>query len=343
MSTYYDVISGLIPNRLNRTAMLLEGPGSGGKIIWSDHEILFDSDPDGFLRAHEAEIAGSPTGVLETAGRRIYTEVIGNVKKIVICGAGHVSLPIIRLSKMIGCHVTVLEDRPDFAGRAEKAGADTVILDDYSHALRDIPGDPDTFFVIVTRGHQWDTECLRAVIRKESAYIGMMGSARRVGIVKEQLISEGFDAGKVQSVHSPIGLKIGAETPEEIAISILAEIIQVKNERKDMIYPRDILQALCGGPHASPLIGRKIMAVIIDKHGSAPREPGTRMILTEDGTQVGTVGGGYAEGCILKAAREMLAQEMITSRILHITLMADQTVEEGEICGGTLDVWLEEV
>lgn len=163
------------------------------------------------------------------SGERIFQERISRPAKLVICGAGHVSMPIIRMGKMLGFHVTVVEDRPKFADDARRAEADQVYCEPFEDGLEKIKGDTDTWFVIVTRGHRYDTDCLRTILSKPRAYVGMMGSKRRTAIVKDQLEAEGFEREVLEAVHTPIGLKIAAETPEEIAVSIMAEIIQIKN------------------------------------------------------------------------------------------------------------------
>ena len=162
------------------------------------------------------------------SNERIFQERISRPAKLVICGAGHVSMPIIRMGEMLGFHVTVVEDRPKFADDARRAEADQVYCEPFEDGLAKIKGDTDTWFVIVTRGHRYDTDCLRTILGKPRAYVGMMGSKRRTAIVKDQLEAEGFEREVLEAVHTPIGLKIAAETPEEIAVSIMAEIIQIK-------------------------------------------------------------------------------------------------------------------
>ena len=185
---------------------------------------------------------------------------------------------------MIGFHVTVIDDRPNFAENGRKAGADAVICDEFENALEKISGDLDTYFVIVTRGHQYDSECLRKILKKTSAYIGMMGLRRRVRIVKENMIDEGNDAEKVNAVHSPIGLAIKAQTHEEIAISIMAEIISVKNQLPSSEYPKEILREILANDG-----GRKILFTIVAKKGSAPREVGTKMLYSSEGKSIGII------------------------------------------------------
>ena len=173
----------------------------------------------------ETLLAGEKrTGAFTAEGRPYFAESLGRKKQLVICGGGHVSLPVITIGRMLEFDVTVIEDRPEFAGNAKAQGATEVILDDFTKALSGMEGSEDTYFVIVTRGHRHDQECLELILPKRSAYIGMIGSRRKVALVKEKMIEEGFPKEKVEAVHSPIGLSIGAETPAEIAVSIMAEI-----------------------------------------------------------------------------------------------------------------------
>ena len=132
---------------------------------------------------------------------RIFQERISRPAKLVICGAGHVSMPIIRMGKMLGFHVMVVEDRPKFADDARRAEADQVYCEPFEDGLAKIKGDTDTWFVIVTRGHRYDTDCLRTILGKPGAYVGMMGSKRRTAIVKDQLEAEGFEREVLEAVH----------------------------------------------------------------------------------------------------------------------------------------------
>ena len=221
---------------------------------------------------------------------RVFRERIRRAPKLVICGAGHVSMPIIRLGKMLGFTVTVLEDRPKFADNARTAGADHVICETFREGLSKIKGDSDTWFVIVTRGHRYDSECLEAILGKESAYVGMMGSRRRVAVVKDQLAQKGVSREKLDNVYTPIGLKISAETPEEIAVSIMAEIIRIKNSREQGAgYSAELLEALANEKQ------KAVLATIISRKGSAPRGVGTKMLIREDGSTLDTIGGGCVE------------------------------------------------
>ena len=201
-----------------------------------------------------------------------------------------------RVCLSFGCETVIVDDRLSFVQQARAAGIEAV-CEEFEEALRKIDSDRNTWFVIMTRGHKWDEVCLREIAAKPHAYIGMMGSRRRVKIVLEHLAETGVDEQILSRVHTPIGLSIGAETPEEIAISVIAEIIQVNSRMgKDNGFPADILEAVNGGKQTG--IGRtaKILMTIIRRTGSAPREAGARMLLQGDRiTTVGTIGGGCVE------------------------------------------------
>ena len=271
---------------------------------------------------------------------RIYRERIGRTPKMIICGAGHVSMPVIRMGKMLGFMVTVIEDRPKFADHARAAGADQVLCEPFADGLSKIRGDSDSWFIIVTRGHRYDTECLEAILRKPYAYVGMMGSRRRVAIVKDQLEAKGVCRETLDGVHTPIGLKIGAETPEEIAVSVMAEIIQVKNAGSAKGgYSPELLDAVLDSDDSR----EKVLATIISRKGSAPRSVGTKMLIRADGTTVDTIGGGCIESEVIRKALLMMRAEDEGFRLCTVDMTADAAEDEGMVCGGVVEVMLEKV
>jgi xanthine dehydrogenase accessory factor len=165
----------------------------------------------------------------EAGSASVFIEVQQRPPTLLIVGAGHIAVPLAKLGKMLGFRVVVADDRPAFANRARFPDADEIIVDYFRPALRSFPVDHNTYIVLVTRGHQHDVECLLEVLDSPAAYIGMIGSRRRVRAVFQLLSEEqGIPAEKFQRVHSPIGLDIGAETPEEIALAIAAEIVKVR-------------------------------------------------------------------------------------------------------------------
>jgi xanthine dehydrogenase accessory factor len=146
---------------------------------------------------------------------------------LLILGGGHISKPLVKMASILGYNTTVVDDRPVFANTIRFPEADQVVCQDFDNFMKNMKISPDTFVVIITRGHKHDLECLREVVVKPAAYIGMIGSRKKVKAVLMQLESEGISAEKLKGVYSPIGLDIGSETPEEIALSILAEIVSV--------------------------------------------------------------------------------------------------------------------
>lgn len=166
------------------------------------------------------------TIVLPAKEVEIFLEPVLPEPKILVLGGGHVGQKVAALAKEVGYRVTVVDDRPTFANRELLPTADEIICEDFQVALGKIKIDPATYIVIVTRGHRHDYECLRRVIDSPAAYIGMIGSRRKVKGVKDRLLSEGVTEEMLSRVYAPIGLDIGAETPAEIAVSIIAEIIR---------------------------------------------------------------------------------------------------------------------
>ncbi len=160
---------------------------------------------------------------------RVFIDVISPEAKLLICGAGHIAIPLARFAREIGFNVMVLDDRPDFANSSRFPGCE-VLLDDFAPALRRLPLDPDTYVVVITRGHEHDLECLSEILPRETAYVGLIGSRRRVGFVKIELGEQGIPAERIESLYTPIGLPIGAKSPAEIALCIAAELVAVRRE-----------------------------------------------------------------------------------------------------------------
>ena len=234
----------------------------------------------------------------------------------------------------------MIEDRPKFADHARAAGADQVLCEPFADGLSKIRGDSDSWFIIVTRGHRYDTECLEAILQKPYAYVGMMGSRRRVAIVKDQLVAKGVCREALDGVHTPIGLKIGAETPEEIAVSVMAEIIQVKNAGSAKGgYSPELLDAVLDPDDSR----EKVLATIISRKGSAPRSVGTKMLIRADGTTVDTIGGGCIESEVIQKALLMMRTEDEGFRLCTVDMTADAAEDEGMVCGGVVEVMLEKV
>lgn len=340
MQDLYQIIKEYKERGSCMLATVLEGDHMGEKMLFCEGERIWQSEKGGFLERNLCELAAAEeSGMIGLGKTKVFVEHFGGNNHLVICGAGHVSMVVIQIGKSIGFEVTVLEDRPDFADHARRMGADAVICDSFEAGLRQVQGSKSTYFVIVTRGHRYDLLCLKKILEKKNAYVGMMGSRRRVAIAKKQLEEEGVTKELLDEVHTPIGLSIGAETPGEIAVSIMAEIIRCKNERKQTEGYRDeILKAMdVKGTER----GSIVLAEIVWRKGSAPRDIGAKMVIRQDGTLTGTIGGGCMEAEIIQTARQMFVDESSVRRMIKVELTTEIAEEEGMVCGGTQIIYLE--
>ncbi len=200
-----------------------------GKLGLGDREAQVLADAQRVLASRQHRVLRYPTphGVLE-----LFVEVQHRPPHLIIVGAGHVAQPLAQIGSLCDFHVTVLDDRPQFARPDRFPTADQVLAAPLRETLRQWAQeghlDPDTYIVLVTRGHQHDIDCLLEILDQPVAYIGMIGSQRRVRAVFQLLSEErGIPAEQFDRVYAPIGLDIGARTPAEIAVCIMAEIIRV--------------------------------------------------------------------------------------------------------------------
>jgi xanthine dehydrogenase accessory factor len=147
---------------------------------------------------------------------------------LLIAGAGHIAVPLAKMGAMLGFRVVVVDDRPAFANEERFPDADEVIAAPFGETLASYPLNDRTYVTIMTRGHAHDLECLSGVMDKPMAYIGMIGSRRRSRGVLDLMREKGYSEELLARVHAPIGLDIGARSPEEIAVSVIAEVVQAR-------------------------------------------------------------------------------------------------------------------
>jgi len=220
-----------------------EAPGAasapGARMaVWRDRTRGTLGDPalDQAAAAFAREALAAGTRVLtrevEAGGATavLYAEPHRAPPELVIVGAGHIARPLCRVGALLGFRVTVLDDRPEFATRERFPEAAEVRRADFSAPLREVAMGPRTHLVLVTRGHKYDFEALRDVLRRPElpAYVGMVGSRRRTRAALEQLVAEGIDAERIAALRAPVGLDVRAETPEEIAVAIAAELVLLR-------------------------------------------------------------------------------------------------------------------
>lgn len=167
--------------------------------------------------------------VISAGDTRFSIEPLAIYGTVYIFGAGHVSQKLAALTSMVGFRTVILDDRAEFANQKRFPGANEIIvLDDNQTAFKEINLDPESYIVIVTRGHLHDQVILKQALETNAVYIGMIGSKRKREEIYRSLEAEGISKARLEAVYSPIGLQIGAESPEEIAVSITAELIQTR-------------------------------------------------------------------------------------------------------------------
>lgn len=202
------------------------------RIIKESTHVLVENTPK-FMEVDLTPMNRDSLGMVCGGRAKVYMEPIVPRPRVVIFGAGHVGVATAHIAGIAGFRVILVDDRPEFA-EAARIAADEVIVSDFEEAVTNLEIDSGTYIVIVTRGHSYDKETLAACLRKGAphpAYIGMIGSKTKVQKTFEALEREGISKEDIERVHSPIGLSIGAKTAQEIAVSIVAEMIAVKNNR----------------------------------------------------------------------------------------------------------------
>lgn len=148
-----------------------------------------------------------------------------------VFGAGHVSQFLAGIARVVDFHVVIIDDRKEFANRERFPDAAEIIADDFHNVFNRLDFTGKEYVTIVTRGHQYDADVLEEVLRRKTKYVGMIGSRRKVKIILDHMRKSGFDEETIASVHAPIGLSIHAETPQEIAVSIVAELITIRGTK----------------------------------------------------------------------------------------------------------------
>jgi len=163
----------------------------------------------------------------------LYLEPHFPLPRLLIAGAGHIGQAVAHLGKLLDFEVIVIDDRPEYARRERFPSADRIIVSDIGEAVGRFPISSDTYIVIVTRGHTRDEDALRACIKRQAGYVGMIGSRRKVDLMKEKFRGCGWAASaEFDRIYSPIGISIHSKTVQEIAVSIAAELVSVRNRNQ---------------------------------------------------------------------------------------------------------------
>jgi xanthine dehydrogenase accessory factor len=217
---------------------VVSGPAPGRRLLaWEEGSVegtLGDGalDRAALALAHRAlEAGGAFTEAVDVGGRiTLYAEAHRPPDELLVVGAGHIAVPLAELGVRLGYRVTVLDDREAFATAERFPAAATVLRTDFSDPFRAVRLSERSHVILVTRAHRYDFDCLRQLLEGSALprYIGMIGSRRRVKAAFLALLEAGVPRARLGVVRAPLGLNIGAETPEEIAVSIAAELIMLR-------------------------------------------------------------------------------------------------------------------
>lgn len=200
---------------------------SQGGMCWGDIDlqILKPEDIQEVLRTKQSKVVDC---LWQEVNIKVFLDPINPKSHLIVLGGGHIALPLVNLGKMLDFQVSVVDDRLSFANQDRFWQADQVFCEDFRKAIRQFKIDSNTYVIIVTRGHRHDKTCLEEILAQpRAAYVGMIGSRRKVSALFREVSADGFSEEQLQSIFTPIGLDIGAQTPEEISVSIMAEIIMV--------------------------------------------------------------------------------------------------------------------
>jgi len=291
-------------------------------------------------------IASGESQIIENSGRKLtFIEPFFPQPRLIVLGGGHIAKPLTEFAAKTGFSVTVVDDRLSFANKKRFPDADQVICESFEKCFGLLTFNAYTYVVLVTRGHRHDRQCLKEVVRKQVAYVGMIGSRRRVRSLKEQLLGEGYSQEVLDKVNAPIGLEIGAVTPEEIAVSILGQVISFRRLENPKLgresakkswtdFDRDVLEEL--GREKSE---KKAVVTVISAVGSVPRKAGAKMLVWPDGRILGSIGGGCSEGAVIQTALDVIRNGGYKVQKIDMTgLIAE---DEGMVCGGRMQVLIE--
>jgi len=208
----------------------------GAKILLredgSTYGSLGDSELDGLALEAARRVAdlGTNEHIMTHYGVEVFVEGFTTPPTVVLMGGGHVAKATYALARMLGYRVYVVDDRPQFANKERFPEAeDTIVVPDYTRGLDQIPINANTFIVVATRGHWFDDLALEAAVRTPAKYVGLLGSKRKTILIYQRLAQLGVPPERLKGVHAPIGLDIGALTPDELAVSIMSEIIMFRH------------------------------------------------------------------------------------------------------------------
>ena len=299
-----------------------------------------------FDALYQAAREGRPAAMTVEAEGTTYVRNFRPQERLILLGGGHIAQPLCRYGADLGFAVTVVDDRPSFANRNRFPEAKEVICDSFPDALRFLKVNEQDYVAVITRGHRYDAGCLRTILTGTfPKYLGMIGSKRRAIALLKLLKDEGQPREKLDKIHAPIGVDINALTVKEIAISIIAQLIQCRrqnvNRRSKEVVLTDesidmsLLECLTNEK------AQKALLIVYETSGSTPVKSGAMMTVDQNFQSVGTIGGGCSENAVRLEAYRMIGTG--TRRCVTVDMSNNAAEEEGMACGGQMKVLLVDV
>lgn len=275
-----------------------------------------------------------------------YTRNFRPQERLILLGGGHIGQALCHFAAELDFSVVVVDDRSVFANRARFPKAQDVLCADFPIAIQRLGITENDYVAVITRGHRCDADCLRTILAGVMPkYLGMIGSRRRVIGLLHLLAEEGFPQERLDQITAPIGVEIGALTVREIAISILAQLIQHRREgtnrrsRSAFLTTENIdfplLEFLAEAE--SP----RCVLLVYETSGSTPVKAGAMMALDQEYRTAGTIGGGCSENAILEDAYYLIGTG--GHRCFTVDMSNAVAAEEGMVCGGQMKVLVEDV
>ena len=230
------VLATLVAGGDAHSKLLIEANGNtwGGlghpvidRCVMEEFEAL-EVIPEGLLKVVDLDVDGQP--------QKVFIESICPEPTLYLFGGGHVSFAIAQIAHSVGFRIVVIDDRPMFANRERFPMASETLTLDMDTAFDHLVIDELSYIVAVTRGHQHDKPIIRQAVKTRANYVGMIGSRRKTALMWKDLEAEGIERSVLETVNAPIGLDIGADTPEEIAVSVVGELIQVRRQKGKPVH-----------------------------------------------------------------------------------------------------------
>ena len=287
---------------------------------------------------------GESPGLVLTADGKEYIRRFEKADRLILLGCGHVSIDVYRLAKTLDFDIVAVDDRPSFANYERFPEAD-VICGDFVSVIGKLGITQRDYVCVLTRGHLWDIQCIRAVLSGTVPhYIGVISSKNRAEGLRRILAEEGFDREVIDRIHAPIGLEIGAQTTSEIAVSVCAELIQERH--KNYVKPdenvlvqtnvdHELLRYLPGSDEPRALV------TVISSTGSTPVKSGSMMAVNRLGLVYGTVGGGCGEAAAINKARRIVGTGK--SAVIGVEMNNEVAVDNDMVCGGSMTILIEDI